>query len=295
MEHATAAGPEADAAHALAIAAAEGAGVPQDWAAALDHLRHSARLGSRLAQAELAGLAGEWALAHDILAEEAVPEARGPPFDGPIDLAPWLEPPRKRMISEQPRIAAVEDIATPELCAWLIARARAKLARATILDRGTGERRIVSNNRTNSVCDFRGPDSDLILALLRARIAAVTAVPAHTMESAHILHYAVGQEFRPHFDAVLDPGAPDYGEKLAAGRQRVVTFLMALNDDYDGGETEFPALGLRWKARRGRALFFWNVEPGGALDQRSLHAGRPVTRGEKWLLSQWIQGRPAAA
>jgi hypothetical protein len=47
----------------------------------------------------------------------------------------------------------------------------------------------------------------------------------------------------------------------------------------------------RWKGRRGSALFFWNVEPDGTRDQDTLHAGLPVTRGEKWLLSQWI-GRP---
>jgi len=34
------------------------------------------------------------------------------------------------------------------------------------------------------------------------------------------------------------------------------------------------------------------VAPDGALDERTLHAGLPVTRGEKWMLSQFILGRP---
>jgi prolyl 4-hydroxylase len=71
-----------------------------------------------------------------------------------------------------------------------------------------------------------------------------------------------------------------------------MTFLLYLNDDYEGGETEFPVIGLRWKGRKGEGLFFWNVQPGGAPDERTLHAGAPVSRGEKWVLSQWIEGRP---
>ena len=100
------------------------------------------------------------------------------------------------------------------------------------------------------------------------------------MESPHILHYSVGEEFRPHFDTPDNPNSPGF-------RQRVLTFLISLNDDYQGGETVFPAINGRWKGRRGSALFFWNVEPDGTRDQRTLHAGLPVTRGEKWLLSQW--------
>ena len=45
---------EADAAHTMAIKAAEGIGAPQNWTVALDHLQHSAQLGSCSAQAELA-------------------------------------------------------------------------------------------------------------------------------------------------------------------------------------------------------------------------------------------------
>ena len=54
---------------------------------------------------------------------------------------------------------------------------------------------------------------------------------------------------------------------------------------------EFPQLGKRFKGRRGNALFFWNVEPDGTPDKRTVHAGLPPTRGEKWMLSQWIRER----
>lgn len=276
----------AEAAHDMAVKAAEGSGLPQDWTAALNHLQHAAHLGSRLAQAELAGLAGQWPLAHAILAGEGVPGARWSGFRSSIDLAKWLQPPGRSNISERPRIAVVKDIATPEMCDWLIARARPRLKPAQIYDDKEGRHR-AGGGRTNTLSPFPAPDRDLIFAIVRARVAEVTGMQVHAMESPHILHYSVGEEFRPHFDTPENPNSPGF-------RQRVLTFLMALNDDYEGGETEFPVIGGRWKGRSGSALFFWNVEPDGTLDRRTLHAGRPVTRGEKWLLSQWI-GPPSQA
>ena len=37
---------------------------------------------------------------------------------------------------------------------------------------------------------------------------------------------------------------------------------------------------------------FRNVDAQGQPDPRTLHAGRPPTAGEKWLLSVWILDRP---
>jgi hypothetical protein len=71
------------------------------------------------------------------------------------------------------------------------------------------------------------------------------------MESPAILHYSVGAGISAHFDILLDPKAPDYAEKFAAGQQRALTFLLALNDDYEGGETEFPDIGARWREPKG--------------------------------------------
>lgn len=282
---------EAEAARTAALSASAGAGVPQDWAVAVDHLRRAAQLGSGLALAELAALGRDWETAQRLLAGEALPSSCVDPLSVSIDLARWLEPPQIKTISESPRIVAVADMADSDVCEWVIARSRGKLARAPTGDRRTGERDIFSSTRTNSHCDFRGAEADLVLATLRARIAALTGTHLEGFESIHVFHYEVGQEFRPHLDATLDPSAADYAARYAAGEQRVLTFLLALNDDFDGGETGFPMIGLKWKPRRGRGLFFWNVEPDGAIDRRTFHAGRPVRRGEKWMLSQWIAGR----
>jgi hypothetical protein len=77
--------------------------------------------------------------------------------------------------------------------------------------------------------------------------------------------------------------------------QRIATFLIYLNDDFEGGETVFPKAGLSVRPAKGDALFFANVDEAGAPDPRSLHAGLPVAAGEKWIVSQWIHNRPFTA
>jgi prolyl 4-hydroxylase len=67
--------------------------------------------------------------------------------------------------------------------------------------------------------------------------------------------------------------------------------LIYLNDEYTGGETDFPVLGWRYRGSPGDALAFRNVTAAGLPDVRTLHAGRPPAGGEKWLLSKWIRDR----
>ncbi|HVV64565.1 MAG TPA: 2OG-Fe(II) oxygenase [Rhizomicrobium sp.] len=75
--------------------------------------------------------------------------------------------------------------------------------------------------------------------------------------------------------------------------QRVATFLVYLNDDFDAAETSFLRLDWRYRGQKGDAILFWNVDQAGVPDSATLHAGLAPTRGEKWLLSQWIRLPPA--
>jgi prolyl 4-hydroxylase len=74
--------------------------------------------------------------------------------------------------------------------------------------------------------------------------------------------------------------------------QRIKTCLVYLNDDLEGGETDFPRLKIRFRGHTGEALIFDNVTSAGTGDMNTMHTGLPPTRGEKWLLSQWIRSKP---
>jgi len=239
----------------LAAITASGIGLRQDWQAAFDHLRRAA----------------EWRR-----------------LRGAINLGLW-RPAVGKPVFSAPRIGIAENFAPPAICDWLIERSRARLERAEIADPASGLGTYASA-RTNSSAEFKLGNSDVILHLVRARIAALTGPPVEAMEGPSVLHYGVGEEFFRHYD-FLDVSHPGYEKQVAEYGQRVLTFLLYLNDDFEGGETEFSALNWRYKGRKGDALFFWNVDPKGVPDFATLHAGLPPSRGEKWLFSQWVRGR----
>jgi hypothetical protein len=249
-----------------------------DWDRSVDLLQRSAELGCTRAREELQLLARG---AGDTLAA----------MRGHVDIRAWVAPRPSRIVSEAPRIRTVASFMSAEECAWMIELGRPKLKPAAVYDNEAGGARIVSV-RTNSAADIGPLEVDLVSVFLHARMANSLGVPSQWFEPMAILHYEPGQQFEPHVD-FLDPSRPGQAADMNQRGQRVATLLVYLNDDYDGGETEFPRIGYRFKGRTGDALVFANVDASNAPDQRTLHAGLPPTRGEKWLLSQWIRNRPA--
>lgn len=252
----------------LAVLTGMGLGVPHDWRRAIELLGRAAELGSEPARDQIALLAGT---------------------SGGIDIAGWLNPPRPRVLSEGPAIFAIDGFLPPAVCDWMIARAQALVEPALVYDHATGSGRR-EGVRTNTAALFDLDRMDVVLALVRERIARVAGLPVPGLEWTQVLHYDVGQTFDWHVDW-LDPATPGYAADLAARGQRIATFLVFLNDDFEGGETAFEAGGLRHRGRKGEALMWANTLPDGSIDRRTRHAGLPPTKGEKWLLSQWLRGR----
>jgi hypothetical protein len=182
-----------------------------------------------------------------------------------------------------------EGIAPAAVCDWMVSRARDRLQPAEIYDRSSGT--TVGGLRTNSVANVTLHEGDLIPWAVGERLAAAAGLSVVTAELPQVLHYTPGQRFAPHFD-FFDPAIPGEAAELAHRGQRVATALIYLSDEgLEGGETDFPHLGVKYRGRRGDAVLFFNVDGSGRPDRRTLHAGLPPSRGEKWLLSQWFRER----
>ncbi len=266
----------ADAHALLAVFAAWPVLQPRNIDAALDHLARAAQLGADLARHELRLLArangDDWAA-----------------LRRKIDVAALTMPPAMRVAVERPRIVVIDSFASPEECAWLIERGRPGLRRARVYH--GSEKLETADNRTNSEADFTVFRMDVLLSLLRERMAVAMRAPTSHFEITKLLHYRGGEHFGLHAD-FLELNTPELVREVERRGQRSMTLLVYLNDDYEGGETEFPKAGFRFKGGRGGAMFFTNIDASGAPDYSTVHAGLPPTRGEKWLLSQWVRTRP---
>ena len=265
----------AGAARLAATIAAVGYGRPRDWGAALDWLVVAAEAGDAAARAQLLLLAdaerGDWRA----LAQRA-------------DLAAWRAPRPSKLVLERPRIGMAEGFLNPRVCAWLIERAAPLQAASLVYDPMTGKG-AQNDARTNTAATFSLLELDLPLVLLRERIASAVGVPVENLERSSVFRYSVGQTFAAHFD-FLQP-SPQLNEEIRRWGQRPVTFLVYLNDAFEAGETHFIALDRKLRGGVGDALFFHNVDEGGVPEPLTEHAGLPPTRGEKWLLSQFIRDR----
>jgi prolyl 4-hydroxylase len=276
-------GGDGEAAHTAAIMHASAFGVERDWDRAFDYLQHSAELGFVPSRKELLFLAGA-PPADEHVASELWKELRDS-----VDINAWITAPRPKWAQKSPRIFVIEKFASPEVCDWLIDRAKPHLVDARTIDPQT-DLLGADQGTTNSMVTFDLFRMDMIFSIMWARITSVTGISSGA-EAPNILHHAVGESYEPHFDYIENESgaAPDYTQ----GAQRVVTFLLYLNDDYEGGGTEFPLANWGHRGRKGDAMYFWNVDARGSPDRLSMHTGTAPSKGEKWVLSQWILGRLA--
>ena len=265
IEQAARAG-QPDAAAYASVLAATGAGRPQSWDDALAWLQAAAGAGHARSRGALEVLGGA--------------------------ISAWLEPPALEPYyheADEPLVASIPRFVSPKVCDWIVGQSKGYLQPATAYNAaGAGA---VDEARTNSGTGFSLLDLDLVLALVRARIARAVDQPLETFETTNVLHYAVGQQFSPHFD-FIDPATPVLAADVAEKGQRTGTFLIYLNEGYAGGETDFPVLGRKVKGRKGDALYWRNVTADGTPDVRTWHAGAPPAKGEKWVLSQWMRTKP---
>jgi predicted 2-oxoglutarate/Fe(II)-dependent dioxygenase YbiX len=84
-------------------------------------------------------------------------------------------------------------------------------------------------------------------------------------EPLRVYRYEVGHHFGLHTDQSY----------TRDGARSLLTLLLYLDDDFDGGETEFPEQGRTIQPRGGDALWFQHA---------LLHAGKAITRGTKHVL-----------
>lgn len=114
-------------------------------------------------------------------------------------------------------------------------------------------------------------------------------IPFENGEDLQIVRYQPGQFFSEHHDSCCDHNDKclDFTKR---GGQRILTVLIYLNDNFDGGHTHFKNLNKKYKINKGDALIFHPLATNTSkCHPYALHAGMPVTGGEKWIANLWFR------
>lgn len=167
-----------------------------------------------------------------------------------------------------PVLWTVPDLLPPDLCAAQIDRIEAAApAPASISTLRGAQMRPDIRNNDRVTFDDPATAADLLARVrdhVPLQLSGMQLVGAN--ERLRCYRYGPGQRFAPHFDGAF---VRDEHE------QSLLSFLVYLNDGFEGGETIFPQEGRTIVPRAGMALLF---------QHRVLHEGAAVRSGVKYVL-----------
>jgi hypothetical protein len=259
-------------------------------------LGRNAEAGNLLRRASDAG--DEWA--GRILDDTALPGVPPLPSTQSQLLAEdtWAElfgaiaPVEEIQLAREPRVALNPGWLPVMACRLLAAAAISELQPSLTYDPASGQQ-IANPVRTSYSMTFMPWLLDPSVAFIQRRLATHCAMQPYQCEVLGLLRYQPGQVYQLHYDAFAEdqPGAD---LMLRDGGQRIRTALVYLNDEYVGGETRLEYLDISVKGSTGDLLVFDNVNAQGQRHRDSLHTGKPVQSGTKWLLSQWYREHETA-
>lgn len=186
------------------------------------------------------------------------------------------------LVHEQAQLIKIDGFLTPVNCLALMALVKRKLRPSTITE-PLGH----DGFRTSTTCDLSHVE-DALVKTLEDKIVQTLGVDIASGEPIQAQHYGVGQQFKAHTD-YFEPGTNEY-ERFAKTRgQRTWTFMIYLDQNCKGGETEFPHLGLSFRPTQGTALIWNNLLPSGHPNPNTLHQSHPIISGEKMVVTKWFR------
>ncbi len=187
-----------------------------------------------------------------------------------------------RVISQSPHILKVNNFASFEECQYLIAQAQPILETTLTqikkhigveVDAFSGESAILSNRQTSPVN-----------RIIQQRFADLLDTTVDKFEPISVLKYSVGHEYGLHTDAFDEKRIQDHQRKGDFGGQRITTNLIYLLPAIEGGHTCYESINKKIAGETGMAIIHYNVTSDNKPDPKSLHLGKEIKKGEKWLL-----------
>ena len=186
------------------------------------------------------------------------------------------------------RLYEYDNFISDELCDKIIELAKPLIRRSTVLD----ENQPLDNQRTSSNT-FLNPNlnKNKDVQIIDKKINELLGIPIEFYEELQVANYKPGQLYNPHYDACKknDDYCKEVFNKLG-GNNRYATFIIYLNDDFKGGETEFPKKNIDVKPKKGKAVLFFDLNDDYTdVRENSFHGGKPPITGEKWMCNKWIR------
>jgi len=139
--------------------------------------------------------------------------------------------------------------------------------------------------RTSSTANLFA--NDPVVSEIHKKISNYLGIPINRGESLQGQKYEVGQYFHNHTDYFE---GSHYDQNCLVSGNRTHTLMIYLNDDFEGGETGFPKKKRDVKPEKCKAVAWKNMERG-KVEPNSLHSGKAVKEGIKYIVTSWWRER----
>lgn len=186
------------------------------------------------------------------------------------------------------KVLEIRNVLTPQECNQIITHAQKKgMYESDVLSYGTSTGTEVMNEYRKSKTSWVSDDEHPLALRLALYSEQISGLPRENQEMLQVAFYEKDGKFNEHFDACVFEDESFCDKMNNNAGQRRSTLLVYLNDDFEGGETEFVAIGLKIKPEKGKAILFWNTDENENIIQESKHRGNPVIKGQKWICTKW--------
>tara|TARA_Y100000996_G_C22518079_1_gene641268 strand:+ start:273 stop:857 length:585 start_codon:yes stop_codon:yes gene_type:complete len=151
-----------------------------------------------------------------------------------------------------------------------------------VLDKGrTSSNVFLSNIKGDRVKELEDKINNIVYSHLK--------IPIRNYESLQVVKYKSTEKYDAHYDA-CDLKKESCRENVKYGGLRYATFIIYLNDNFTGGETDFPLMNKKITPKKGKGVLFFNLNDDSTeIREKSFHAGLPPKSGIKWMCNKWIR------
>jgi len=178
----------------------------------------------------------------------------------------------------------VDNIMTPEESEYDLETAKSKFSDSTVL---SGKDDSIRKSETAWL-----KKTDPVVRTFFSRLSKQFNFDVANVEDLQVVRYFPGGFYNDHHDSCCED-TKYCREFVQQSGQRVLTILIYLNDEFEGGHTNFKNLNLNLKANPLGGIVFHPLQSGGGMCHPSaLHKGTPVTSGVKDICNVWVRERP---
>lgn len=188
-------------------------------------------------------------------------------------------------------IYTLEKFLTDEECNKIMEISDTKLIPSKISTSDSEPDKYFRTNLTCQLSTITNIEHRNFIQSINEKICDYMGIKDSYSEGIQAQKYTVGQEFKVHTD-FFTPGTKEFKNHCTRQGNRTWSLMIYLNNTEVGGETEFPRISAKFFPKKGMAIIWNNLYENGCGNHNTLHAGKPIIKGTKYIITKWFRQIP---